>query len=84
MDNENSIVNKPRYITLSLFSQVPLPPSSRHAYAPTIIQDEDELPANDGEIFAPQGSKRLEEQATRVLSPRAPAGISQQALYLSR
>ena len=43
LEDENTIDNKLPYLTPDIFSQVIPPPSSCHAYAP-IIQDEDELP----------------------------------------
>ena len=56
------------------------PPSSRYAYAP-ITQDEDELPTRVNNQHVPRRSQRLQEQATMIISPRAPEIISPQALY---
>ena len=77
MKNKNTIENKLSYLRLNLFSQVTQSPSSRYVYVPTITQDEDELPADSNDNFAPQRSKRkrLQEQATKIISPQAPADI---------
>ena len=53
MENENTIEKKLPYLTPNFFSQVTPPPSSSHAYVPTITQDKDELPADDNDNFAP-------------------------------
>ena len=52
VENENTMVDKLAYITPNMFSQVPPPSSSLQVCVPTITQDEDELPVNDGEICA--------------------------------
>ena len=79
LESKNTIDLKLPYHTPNLFSQVTPPPSSRHAYAP-ITQDEDKLPTKVNNQHVPRRSHRLQEQATIIISPRAPASISQQAL----
>ena len=60
MEDKNAKENQLPYLAHNLFSQVPPPPISCQVYVPTITQDEDELPANDGETYAPRRSKRLQ------------------------
>ena len=79
LEEKNTIDLKLPYHTPTLFSQVTPPPSSRHAYAP-ITQDEDKLPTKVNNQHDPRRSQQLQEQATMIISPRAPASISQQAL----
>ena len=75
LKDSNTIIHKSPHLIPDIFSQVPTFTSSHQLS--TIIQDEDELPAKDGEIFAPQRSRRLQKQATQVLLTQAPASIFQ-------
>ena len=80
LEDKNTIYFKLPYHTPNLFAQVTPPLSSRHAYAP-ITQDEDEAPTKGNHQDVPRRSQGLQEQALMIISPRAPASISPQALY---
>ena len=81
LENKNTIEIKRPYNTPNLFAQVTPPPISRHRYAP-ITQDEDEAPSKVNHQDVPRRSQQLQEQATMIISPRAPASIPPQTLYL--
>ena len=56
LDEKNTIRNKLPYLTPNLLSQVTPLPSSRHAYAPVITQDEDKMPIKDNQQFVSRRS----------------------------
>ena len=79
LEDKNTLDIELPYYTSNLFSQVTPPQRSCHAYA-QMTQDEDKPPTKVNDQYVRGRSQKLQEQATMIISPRAPASFFQQAL----